>query len=412
MTGTRSYPTVLMTLFVNMSHPKLSDKGNTCIMIAMNKKTLTTVGLVLYVPSALLATTVAGWFLGIAQTWTGRGLALWGLLLVWLPLVRAIESRATGSSRLSLAYALTMAGIVVAILATTPAGCALNDNAHAQSRFVGNATHLPRFSLTNVVPEIEQINVGLALIPYLDPIIDRRQARRLSSLILPAYREMEAGPEFHRLGSAMGWAYAEVLKRPFAIGHYYLYVPRNHPPGPLPAILFLHGSAGNFKVYTWAWSRFAEEHGYAIIAPSFGFGNWYRSGGVQAVEQALADARTAVSLDDERIYLAGLSNGGTGVSQVAAEMPEQFQGLIYISGVIEPSIVTSVPFLESWQERPVLVIHGRADRRIPATTARSAAEEMKAYGVAVSYVEYPGEDHFLFLARLDEVLDNVAGWME
>lgn len=381
-------------------------------MGAMDKGTRMGVGLGLYVFLASLPTVVAGWFLLIAQTWTGRGLALLMLLLVWLPPLRATEARVARRGSLTLACGVAAAGIAGVILVTTPGGCALGDDARVQSRFVGDTARLARFSLTNVVPEIEQVNVGLTLIPYLDQIIAHQQARRLASFILPAYREMEADPEFHRLGSAMGWAYAEVLGRPFDVGHYYLYIPRNRPPGPLPAILFLHGSAGNFKVYTWAWSRFAEEHGYVIISPSFGFGNWYRTGGVQAAERAMSDAETVVWLDEERIYLAGLSNGGAGVSRVAAEMPDRFQGLIYISGVIEPSIVTGEAFLEGWEERPVLVVHGGADRRIPVTTARSAAEEMEAGDVTVSYVEYPDEDHFLFLSRLGEVMGDVAKWLE
>lgn len=381
----------------------------------MDRRALRSVGLVLYVFLAFLPAVVVGWFLWIAQTWTGRGLAMLGLLLVWLPLLVDLRLRRAKQAGvwgwLVLACGVTVVCIIVAILATTPDGFA-TDDASVQSRFVGGAFHSSRYSLTNVIPEIEQVNLGLALIPYLDPFIDRRQAHRLGSVILPAYQEMEADSGFHRLGSAMGWAYAEVLGRPFDAGHYYLYTPMNRTPGPLPAILFLHGSVGNFKIYTWAWSHLAEEHGYVIISPSFGFGNWYRMGGVQAAERALSDARAALPLDEERIYLAGLSNGGTGVSRIAEEMPDQFLGLIYVSGVIESSIVTGDAFLEGWDGKPVLVIHGGADRRIPASTVRSAAREMERGGVSVSYIEYPDEDHFLFLTRLDEVLDDVARWLE
>lgn len=271
------------------------------------------IGLFLYVGLAGLATGGVGWFLAVAQTWPGRGLALLVLLLAWLPLLVVLGLQSRGRRAmwrgLVLAWGVAIVAIIVGILTTVPDGRTLDD-AHAQSHFVRDEVSLTRFSLTNVVPEIEQINMGLALIPYLDPIVDREQARRLASFILPAYREMEANSEFHRLGSVMGWAYAELLGQSFDVGHYYLYVPQNRPSGPLPAILFLHGSAGNFKVYTWAWSRLAEEKGYVIIAPSFGFGNWYREGGVRAVKRALSDAEMVVPLDDDRIYLIGLSNGG------------------------------------------------------------------------------------------------------
>jgi pimeloyl-ACP methyl ester carboxylesterase len=53
-----------------------------------------------------------------------------------------------------------------------------------------------------------------------------------------------------------------------------------------------------------------------------------------------------------------------------------------------------------------------ADRRIPVPTGHAAAARMEAGGVDASYVEYPDEDHFLFLSQLDAVLDDVAAWME
>jgi hypothetical protein len=134
------------------------------------------------------------------------------------------------------------------------------------------------------------------IMPYLDPILTRDQARRVSVFTLDLYRDMERDPDFHRLGSAMGWAYAELLGQPFDVGHYYLYVPRNRGSGPSPAIVFLHGSAGNFKAYTWLWSRLAEEQGMVVIAPSYGFGNWDRAG-VVAVLRALDDAATLVDID-------------------------------------------------------------------------------------------------------------------
>jgi pimeloyl-ACP methyl ester carboxylesterase len=384
-------------------------------MGSVNKVKLGAIGLVLYVVSACFVTGGVGWFLAVSQTWLGRGLALLVLLLVWSPLLVVLGLQSRGWQArwkwLVLACGVAVVGIIVGILTTVPDGRAL-DGAHAQSRFVGSEVSLDQFSLTNVVPEIEQINMGLTLIPYLDPIIDREQARRLASFILPAYREMEANSEFRRLGSVMGWAYAELLGQPFDVGHYYLYVPQNRPSDQLPAILFLHGSAGNFKVYTWAWSRLAEEKGYVIIAPSFGFGNWYREGGVRAVKRALSDAEMVVPLDDDHIYLIGLSNGGTGVSRVASEMPERFRGLAYISGVVESSIVTSDSFLGDWRGRPVLVVHGGVDRRIPVSTARLAVAGMESGGVDVSYVEYSDEDHFLFLSRLEEVLQDVSKWLE
>jgi phospholipase/carboxylesterase len=209
----------------------------------------------------------------------------------------------------------------------------------------------------------------------------------------------------------MGWAYAEVLGLPFDKGHYYLYIPQNRPAEPLPAIVFLHGSLGNFKTYTWVWAKLAEREGLVIIAPSYGFGNWRYADSVAVISRALADATTQVTLDPQRLYLAGLSNGGLGVSHLAADQPEQYRGLIFLSPVMDTARVDSPMFHQAWHGRPVLVITGDADERIPLSYVQQRVAVLRAGEVAVTERVYPGEDHFLFFSQPEAVLDDISDWL-
>ena len=202
-----------------------------------------------------------------------------------------------------------------------------------------------------------------------------------------------------------------MLGQPYDVGHYYLYVPENRPPGPLPAIVYLHGAAGNFKSYTWAWSRFAEEQGYVIIAPSFGFGDWQQPGGVDAALNALADAEQIVELDPARIYLAGLSNGGYGVAEVGSKAPDRFRGLIFLSPGMPAEVIGSPAFQHEWASRPALVMAGGQDRRISLAYVDEGVALLEAGGMDVTYVTYPEADHFLFFAELDDVLARITAWL-
>lgn len=367
----------------------------------------------MYFAFSFFAIPFSGWLLPNAYTWIGRGLAAVGLIIVILPATLVVRH----VSRLhrafwgwvSLGLVIVLIGVSVMIILVVPDGNASPDSP-VQHRFT-KTVRFPRYVLANIVPEIEQANLGLMLAPYFDPIISLEQARRVARFTLELYQEMEHDPHFHRLGSAMGWAYADVVGRPYDVGHYYLYVPQNHPDGSLPVIVFLHGSFGNFKTYTWAWTKFAEAQGFVIIAPSFGFGNWSHPGGVEAANRALDDAATVVKLDSDRIYLAGLSNGGLGVSRLAATSPERFQGLIFLSPVMDTRYVDSVEFLDDWRGRPVLVITGEVDRRVPVSYVESRVSGLQNGGVDVSYVSYPGEDHFLFFSQLISVLDDVSLWL-
>lgn len=248
-------------------------------------------------------------------------------------------------------------------------------------------------------------------VTYVDPILTHAQAARVSDFTMKLYQEMERDPNFHQLGSAMGFAYADLLGQSDDVGHYYLYIPHNRGADPLPALVFLHGSAGNFKTYLWLWSKLAEEQGMVVIAPSFGFGNWLRPQAVSSVLAALDDAATLVEIDQEQVFLAGISNGGLGVSQLGAAVPDRFAGLIFLSPVMATHLLESGTFLENWTGRPVLVLTGEADERVPYAYVQRHVKLLQEAGVRVTDIVYPGEDHFLFFSRPEDILDDVSEWL-
>jgi len=115
-------------------------------------------------------------------------------------------------------------------------------------------------------------------------------------------------------------------------------------------------------------------------------------------------------LDAGRIVLAGLSNGGIGVSRAVCQNSERFRGLIYISGVMESAVMESPSFLQSCKGKPVLVIHGDQDERIPLKYVEQRLAGLTGK-VEVKTKYYPSEDHFLFLSRRAEVMEDVFSWM-
>ena len=365
-----------------------------------------------YAVLLLLLGPVSVWLVFTAQTAIGKGVAAMGLLtlgiaadlFVWFR--RPAHPRLWGGSTVVLTLAWLALGFV--ILRAAPSGEA-PPGSPVSHHFTSSAA-FPRYALANVFPEVEQVNLGLWVAPVLDPILTGVQGRRVSRVALGVYEQMRRDADFRALGSAMCWTYADVLGLPFDVGHYYLYVPRRLPAGPRPAILFLHGSAGNLKAYTWLWSKLAKPHGCVVIAPSYGRGGWRRPGATDAALKALEHAAKDTKIDTRRVFLAGLSNGGLGVCRLARDHARRFRGLVLISPVM-PRSVHDKAFHDLWRGRPVLVLAGGADRRIPLESLRRHTAAMKAGGVNVKEIVYPDEDHFLFFSKSQDVLKNISAWM-
>ena len=383
-------------------------------MHALPRGAIESILLIVCILWALIVGIFSSWVMLYAITGVGRSLAVAGLIVGVIPGALFLEVGQPRHSPWLRKALLALAFSVVVILA-----CVLIQSPSGKSRLGASvANHwtqgdkFQRYTLANIVPEIEQVNMGFRIMPYVDPFLTREQAQRVSAYTLAMYKEMDEDHDFWQLGSVMNWAYADFLGYPFETGHYYLYIPKNRAAGALPVIVFLHGNFGNFKTYIWAWAKLAEQGGYAIVAPSFGFGNWHKPEGTQAILEALEDAKRWVEIDENRLYLAGLSNGGLGISRLAYIAPDQFRGLIFISPVMVPEIVDRHDFQETWHRRPVLIITGESDERIPLSYVRERALQMEGAGISVTYITYPGEDHFLFFSQLDSVLSDISRWLK
>lgn len=286
--------------------------------------------------------------------------------------------------------------------------------ARVKNCYVGGAGNYQRFALGALLPEVDQFMLGFKLVTAVDSLFTAKQARSLADLTNTIYAELEADADFHALGSVMPEAYDELWGRPFDHGHYFLYVPPQlNRKTPAPALVFLHGSGGNFKAYAWLLSRVADECGMVLICPSDGMGNWDAPQGIQAVVAALGDAAKSIPLDMDQVHLAGLSNGGLGVSRVSAsDVGKRFRSLIFLSGVCDESAIAMSAFADQWRGKPVLVITGEADDRVPLLGVNRYASSMRNSGAKVEMSTYENADHFLFFSHRDRCLAQLSGWLK
>jgi fermentation-respiration switch protein FrsA (DUF1100 family) len=171
------------------------------------------------------------------------------------------------------------------------------------------------------------------------------------------------------------------------------------PPAATPptrAIVFLHGYGGNFTLQCWLIAHAGERVGALTICPSTGpAGDWWSPNGTAILQQTLNYLQQR---GIERVYLAGLSNGGIGASRLAHGFESDLAGLILISGADPDAAITRLP---------VLVVQGKADERI----ARSVVERyVAAVGPSGRYLLLEG-DHFVLLKQAEQIQGVIADWL-
>ena len=346
--------------------------------------------------------TWSGWILGLSMGLIGLGPLLW-----------CIGDERESDRQTRFGKGCLLIGLIgVAVIAwRAPAGHTTAEG-QMHTRYSDGQWHFDRFSFWNVVPEIDQIHLGFAAALALDPLFTRKQANELAELTDEIYAEQAQNSEFHACGSAMGQIYNEMTLLSFNDGHYFHYIPTQADrTQPSPALVFLHGSGGNFKAYTWLLAQLAEKTGHIVIAPTFGLGNWEKRGASEAINSAIQDATRHAEIDFSQIHLMGLSNGGKGVSLFASTSEIRFRSLIFLSALIHNSDAPRMIAAKN-KDTPVLALSGGSDERIPWDYITHYTLKMADEGLPVTTRRIEGADHFLFFRQRHVVLDEIADWLE
>ena len=266
-----------------------------------------------------------------------------------------------------------------------------------------------RFSPAWLVDEADQVRLGGFLLPCLDPLMSREQGKRFAETFSAVYAELGHSSEFVQIGSAMGEAYADILLGAGSTGHAYVYHPSARLNKRCPVIVFLHGWLGNMKPYVWSWARLADRCGFVIVCPTFGNGLWKGESADDTLRWLDRVIREDPMCDARQVFVVGLSNGGTGVTRWATVLPETYRGLVMVSPVMED---TDLPeFVSAVGSRPILVVHGGNDNRIPPSYVEASVARMKARGLQVRSICYADEDHILVLSSRERLQSDLLAWM-
>jgi predicted esterase len=184
---------------------------------------------------------------------------------------------------------------------------------------------------------------------------------------------------------------------------YGLYLPPHFwkEAGPFPLIVFLHGygertpetifSAGLPRVLNTRLGDPANRERFEFVGffPIIRTGNWLTE--VYEVHDAMRALDYVMErhrIDPTRVYLTGLSNGGSGVWRLAEDYPDKWAALAPVSAFTAPD-AARVRHLPAW------VFHGARDKQAPVDEARAAVRQLQKAKADVRYTEFPDKGHLI-----------------
>jgi hypothetical protein len=248
----------------------------------------------------------------VAVTLPGRLFAITALAVAVIPIMAhsAWRKNSRGRAIVTSILLIAVVGGFVFFIAHAPKGTATAQS-NVRNLYAGGIDRFSRYQVGNLLPEVDQLMLGLTVIPAVDRLFTQGQASKLKKWTAAIYRELDADESFHECGSAMPIVYDELLGSDATVGHAFLYIPpKLDRTKPAPTLVFLHGSGGNFKAYLWLLSRMADRLNFVVLAPSYGMGNWRWPESSKVVNAAIAAAAAHVAIANDNIHVMGLSNGG------------------------------------------------------------------------------------------------------
>ena len=113
----------------------------------------------------------------------------------------------------------------------------------------------------------------------------------------------------------------------------------------LPLIYLLHGYSGNYKQWNGIMDaqKYADEYGFIIVCPDGLYNSWYINSPVKSdsqfesffFDELFPDIKRRYSVDDEKVFISGLSMGGHGALYFFIKHPELFASAGSTSGGVK-----------------------------------------------------------------------------
>jgi len=200
------------------------------------------------------------------------------------------------------------------------------------------------------------------------------------------------------------------------------YIPAQYDPTKKsPLLVYLHGSVNRRElteepetfIKESPFIKLADEHGNIILFPLGQDGaTWWDSVGILNVLQQIRITKQKFNIDDNRVFMTGFSDGGSGSFLFALCYPTDLAGFLPCNGFIGVASIDGGihTYFVNLFNRPLYVINTDLDKLYPAAQMTPIMELAQSVGANIFYRIYTGIGHDFDYADVE--LPLMAKFME
>lgn len=162
-----------------------------------------------------------------------------------------------------------------------------------------------------------------------------------------------------------------------------------------PLLIFLHGSMSrqlssqefDQMIIHMKFTEFVpKKYPCIVVAPECPRED--RGWNVTRLDDFLAEIFAKYPVDQNRVYLTGLSMGGMGTWAWGIAAPDHFAALVPLCGSGNAQAAAS-----RLKTMPIWVFHGMLDPSVPFASGKAMVDALKAAGSPIKFTAYPNLDH-------------------
>lgn len=174
---------------------------------------------------------------------------------------------------------------------------------------------------------------------------------------------------------------------------YWLFLPKDYgkQDARWPLILFLHGAGERGddleKVKVHGLPKIVEEQRgfpFIVVSPQCPEDEWWSSDLLNAL---LDEVIASYAVDEDRVYVTGLSMGGFGTWSLAIDRPERLAAVAPICGGGIPLLAGRMKSVPAW------VFHGALDEVVPLQRSEQMVNALREAGGEVKFTVYAQAGH-------------------